>query len=492
MEIGRKPRSDSDFVLQLAWRPTRVAGESEQAIGSRTVRQQLEHFARCARYDTRADLELALDSIEALLGAINQPDLFARNGPAHADAAGDRKRRARYVCLHDQFGKAHDLAPVQDPAKGSVISVRCQQDDRAIKMGIAEGGSGDQKAWGKLGHPAKVLDAARGVESETRCVRGRQGGTAPPRCEDSAKSADSDILSPRVWKPRERNGQDRSDKAAMRVTFYGVRGSVPAPGPQTARYGGNTSCVEVRLADGSTVALDAGTGLRELGNTLVQEGRESKVHLLLSHTHWDHVLGLPFFAPLWNRANHLLVYPLANDAQERFQRTIFDDIHFPVSVEDIPARVELTRPEGPIWRIGSATVRSIRLNHPGGAQGFRIDDDDGSSLAYLTDNELNAKEPIVSLEELARFAEGVDLVIHDAQYLPSDMPRKLGWGHSIVDDVLRLGILAGPKRLALFHHDPDRTDDALDQLGERSRIWVRQRASSVEILVAREGLSLDL
>lgn len=278
----------------------------------------------------------------------------------------------------------------------------------------------------------------------------------------------------------------------MRVTFYGVRGSVPAPGPQTARYGGNTSCVEVRLADGSTLALDAGTGLRQLGNTLVREGREAKVHLLLSHTHWDHVLGLPFFAPLWNKANHLLVYPLANDAQERFQRSIFDDIHFPVSVDDIPAKVELTKPEGPSWRIGSAVVRPIPLNHPGGAQGFRIDDEDGSSLAYLTDNELNAKTKVVTTESLARFAEGVDLIIHDAQYLPSDMPHKLGWGHSIVDDVLRLGALAGPKRLALFHHDPDRTDDALDALGERSLAWVQKNTPGLELLVAREGLVLDL
>ena len=126
----------------------------------------------------------------------------------------------------------------------------------------------------------------------------------------------------------------------MRVTFHGVRGSVPAPGPQTSRYGGNTSCVEVRLSDGSTLALDAGTGLRELGKKLMAEGRASPVHLFLSHTHWDHVMGLPFFAPLYDKNNHLLVYPLANEAQERFQRNIFDDIHFPVSVNDIPAKLE--------------------------------------------------------------------------------------------------------------------------------------------------------
>lgn len=278
----------------------------------------------------------------------------------------------------------------------------------------------------------------------------------------------------------------------MRVTFYGVRGSVPAPGPLTARYGGNTSCVEVLLADGTTIALDAGTGLRDLGNALVREGRESRVHLLLSHTHWDHVMGLPFFTPLWSKANHLLVYPLANDAQERFQRNIFDDIHFPVSVNDIPAKVELAKPDSSVWRIGSARVRPIQLNHPGGAQGFRIDDEDGSSLAYLTDNELNAATALITTPQIARFAEGVDLLIHDSQYLPSDMPHKLGWGHSIVDDVLGLGVLSQPKRLALFHHDPDRTDDALDALGARSAAFLLQHAPSVELVVAREGMTLVL
>jgi len=278
----------------------------------------------------------------------------------------------------------------------------------------------------------------------------------------------------------------------MRVTFYGVRGSVPAPGPQTARYGGNTSCVEVRLADNSTLALDAGTGLRQLGNKLINEGRGSSVHLLLSHTHWDHVLGLPFFAPLWNSENHLIVYPLANDAQERFQRNIFDDIHFPVSVNDIPAKIEFVKPETNEWRVGSATIKRIFLNHPGGAQGFRIDDDDGSSLAYLTDNELGSKNAKISIDELARFADEVDLLIHDSQYIMADMPRKLGWGHSVVDDVLTLGVLAEPARLALFHHDPDRDDDALDAIGARAKSWIKEHSAETELIVASEGMALEL
>lgn len=277
----------------------------------------------------------------------------------------------------------------------------------------------------------------------------------------------------------------------MRVTFHGVRGSVPAPGPTTARYGGNTSCLEVVLADGSTLVLDAGTGLRRLGAELMASGRYRTVHLLLSHTHWDHVLGLPFFAPLWRSDSEILVYPLPTDAQERFQRTIFDDIHFPVSANDIPARVAFEKPSSEPWRIGSARVRRISLNHPGQAQGFRIDDEGGASLVYLTDNELSRCTP-AALAELARFSEGADLFVHDSQYLPAEMPAKRGWGHSVVDDVLSLGTEASATRIALFHHDPDRSDDELDQIGESSKKWLKERGSGAELVVAVEGMAFEL
>src|SRR5258706_12362564 len=122
----------------------------------------------------------------------------------------------------------------------------------------------------------------------------------------------------------------------MRVTFYGVRGSVPAPGPHTARYGGNTSCVEVQLSDGSTLVIDTGTGMRELGNVLLKAGRSTPVHLFLSHTHWDPVLGLPFFAPLYRKDTHLFAYPLAHDAQDLFQRNISTDVHLPRREQRIP------------------------------------------------------------------------------------------------------------------------------------------------------------
>ncbi len=278
----------------------------------------------------------------------------------------------------------------------------------------------------------------------------------------------------------------------MRTTFHGVRGSVPAPGPGTAKYGGNTSCVEVALADGTTLVLDAGTGLRGLGVDLVKRGVTGTLHLLLSHVHWDHIQGLPFFAPIWTKDTSLCIHPLANEPQERFRRqlTIFDEIHFPVRVRDIPARIEFAKHDSESWRIGSATITRISLNHPGGAQGFRIVDDDGSSVAYLTDNEISGTGAVCSLEELARFADGVDVLIHDSQYLADEMPLKRGWGHSVVDEVFELGKLARPKQLLLYHHDPARTDAALDAMSERAVDWFATERPEVSPLVAYEGLSL--
>jgi len=251
--------------------------------------------------------------------------------------------------------------------------------------------------------------------------------------------------------------------------------------------------VEVELGDGSRIVLDAGTGLRELGKKI--PAGPTRIHLLLSHTHWDHVLGLPFFGPLWRKDTEIVVYPLASDAQERFRQTItlFDEIHFPVGVDDIPSTIDFTKPSGNVWRIGSATVTRILLNHPGGAQGFRIEDADGSKVCYLTDNELSAKTGVVTApDELARFADEVDLLIHDSQYIKADMPAKVGWGHSLVDDVLELGRKARPKQLLLFHHDPDRTDDQLDQIRDAARTWMSEHAPDCELDVATEGTTYDL
>ena len=305
-------------------------------------------------------------------------------------------------------------------------------------------------------------------------------------------------VSPLLGRARRRESASYQRQAfldsSMRVTFHGGRGSVPTPGPSTVRYGGNSACVEVRLADGSVVILDGGTGIRDLGQQLLQEGFDGQIHLLVTHPHWDHIIGLPFFGPVYRRDTRLALYSFGLRWVARGGRPIlFDGEHFPVRFAELPLRLEVIEPSSDEVRIGSARVRRIPLNHPGGSDGFRIDDEDGTSLCYLTDNELHpATSPTTSSADLARFAYGTGLMVHDAQYVVSDMPRKKGWGHSVIDDVLDLGRRAEVAALALYHHDPERDDDALDAIGADATRWAQTHAPEMRAIVAREGLSIDL
>lgn len=253
-------------------------------------------------------------------------------------------------------------------------------------------------------------------------------------------------------------------------------------------------CVEVRLADNTCIVLDAGTGMRELGNALVAEKFTGPIHVFITHPHWDHIMGLPFFGPIYNAAARIVLHPMTPAASKR-QRTplLFDGVHFPVRLADLPAKLEYVDGEHE-HRIGSARISNIELNHPGGALGFRVDDtEDHSSLAYLTDNELDPPtERITTPAELAAFARGVNLMIHDAQYLPEDMPAKRGWGHSQVDQVLALARDAEARAVALHHHDPSRDDEALDQIAASSTAWAAEHAPRLEAIVAREGLERAL
>jgi len=281
----------------------------------------------------------------------------------------------------------------------------------------------------------------------------------------------------------------------MQVTIYGVRGSVPSPGPSTARYGGNTVNIAVKLADGTHMFLDAGTGVRQLGKDLRAQQVKGPVHFLLSHQHYDHVIGLPFFEPIYHPDFELVMYPLEHQRIEgdRSLAEIFDGIRTPAGIGDLPSKISFVEASSEPWAIGSAQVTRIPLNHPGGAQGFRIDDADGASLTLLTDNEINPPgTPVSTPERLAEFSRRSGLLIVDAQYLPEDMPAKHGWGHGTIPEVMELGRMADPETLLLFHHDPDRSDDALDKIAEQATEFAGAQMNRGPILVAYESMVFDV
>ena len=261
----------------------------------------------------------------------------------------------------------------------------------------------------------------------------------------------------------------------LTIRFRGVRGSIPAPAPENMRYGGNTSCVEIRFA-GQVLILDAGSGIRRLGDELIQDARENAIEatLLLSHSHWDHIQGLPFFTPGYSSKNRITIFG-ANRRGEQIQRALAAQMtpqHFPVGLEQMRG-LEPVRDLSPdSTKIGNLVVRATPLNHPGGCSGFRIECAAGH-IAYLPDHEpyrTNADEPgSLAQRALIEFVRGVDLLILDTQYTEKEYASRVGWGHGCLPDSVELAIEAGARGLLLFHHDPSHNDRQLDEMVEIGR-----------------------
>lgn len=281
----------------------------------------------------------------------------------------------------------------------------------------------------------------------------------------------------------------------MEVHIWGTRGSISAPGPETVRYGGNTTCLEVTLESGERLILDAGSGIRLLGRALAQTERATECYLLITHIHWDHIMGFPFFAPIYLKETRIWLDGCSR-ALEGIRLTLnkgMVDGVFPVGFDSLSGRIE------PLWRlgkgglqIGGAMVEGIELRHPQGGMGFRIREGD-KALVFLTDNELlphgaNGR----SHGEYARFCDGADLLIHDAQYRPEEMDSRRGWGHSDFVSAVDLAIRAGVGRLLLTHHDPDRTDDHVDEIVAMARAHAEASGCGLQVEGAREGQVLIL
>jgi phosphoribosyl 1,2-cyclic phosphodiesterase len=275
----------------------------------------------------------------------------------------------------------------------------------------------------------------------------------------------------------------------VKVRFWGTRGSIPTPGQRTVRYGGNTACVEVRDRTGALLVLDAGTGLRELGLALNGSG-PLEVDLLLSHLHWDHIQGIPFFRPVYDARSRLRIH---GPVQARPLRELLglgmDAPFFPVDLEGLPAQLVIDElRSGSATQIGPYQVSASGTSHPAPSLAYRVEAD-GRALVYATDTEdpfTGRANPVVAL------AQGADLLIHDAQYLAADYRE--GWGHSTIESAIEVAVLAGVRRLALYHHDPDRSDEALDRIASDAQRWADDRGSDarLEVVVAREGLELEV
>jgi phosphoribosyl 1,2-cyclic phosphodiesterase len=273
----------------------------------------------------------------------------------------------------------------------------------------------------------------------------------------------------------------------MRITFWGVRGSIASPGPDTAGVGGNTSCVEVVCGD-TRLILDAGTGVRRLGDKLLAEGPVDAT-VLLSHMHWDHIQGLPFFVPAYLPSTKLQIVGSggAGSSLREVLETQMTAPVFPVHLDELGAQLSLREVKnGETFHIGDVRVRAARLNHPGGVLAYRIEFD-GRSVVYATDTEHYAcVDPT-----LRALAEGADVLIYDSQYTPEEYRgdggrSKVGWGHSTYVAGAELARAAGVGQYVLFHHDPQRTDAGVVELEKKARELF---ASSV---AAREGMSIGL
>ena len=280
----------------------------------------------------------------------------------------------------------------------------------------------------------------------------------------------------------------------MIITFYGVRGSTAAPGPQTAKYGGNTSCVHIELDNGNDLILDAGTGIRLLGQKLAK--KTTPANILLSHGHWDHIQGYPFFEPIYQPDRIINVY-VHVESGRKLLSTLFqqmDGTHFPIKAEDLPSHhiPKFKGIQSELYEREGIKVVKQGLNHPGGGVAYKIDEN-GVTCAYVTDNELDPPYALsTNYDEWVNYLHGVDVLIHDAQYTEDDMPHKHGWGHSLISQVRQLATDAEVGTLVMFHHDPDRSDAELDEVQIENEKYLKSHRAPTRSVCAAEGMRIHL
>lgn len=286
----------------------------------------------------------------------------------------------------------------------------------------------------------------------------------------------------------------RQGDNGLLIRCWGARGSIPVSGPAYLAYGGDTTCLEIRTADDRVVVVDAGSGIRRLGNRLMAEGRAS-LTMLFTHSHWDHILGFPFFKPIYSPGMQIVIHgcPMSQGNMEKLLAKAMAAPYFPVQYSRLLATIEHRGVCVDELVIGPLRVTSIPISHPNMGLGYRFEED-GKSFVFLTDNELgHAHRGGRSFEEYVAFAQGADLLLHDAEYTPADYARSKGWGHSLYTDALDLALAAKVARFGLFHHNQDRPDQGVDAMvADCRRIAAERGRPDLDVFGATQDTEITL
>ena len=280
----------------------------------------------------------------------------------------------------------------------------------------------------------------------------------------------------------------------MKIKIWGCRGSIPTPGPLTLRYGGNTTCLEVRPKAGGVIILDAGSGIRPLGQKLVKEKRTTELSMLITHSHWDHIYGFPFFEPAYSPEYKINVYggPNAQASLKKYLSKQMTAPFFPVEFNVLKASFNFVKDSKDTFSIAGITITPIPLSHPNGGYGFKFEEN-GKSFVFLTDNEPSyPHNGGLEKTKYIKFFKKADLLLHDTQYTDEEYENTRGWGHSTFSETTGMAIEAGVKRFGLFHHDPDRSDDDLDRQLEKCQKQIEKSGVQIDCFAAYEGLELEL
>jgi phosphoribosyl 1,2-cyclic phosphodiesterase len=279
----------------------------------------------------------------------------------------------------------------------------------------------------------------------------------------------------------------------MVITCWGSRGSIPVSGRSYIKYGGDTTCIDIRTRSGDIIIVDAGTGIRRLGNHLIDQKRY-RYNFLLTHGHWDHLMGFPFFKPLFlSRAEiHINRAPFRKKFMESMFSRVMAPPNFPVRYSDLKAKLIWEKGHPAEFQIGSVTVVPIAISHPNSGKGYKFIEN-GKVFVFITDNELGyVHQGGLAFEEYVRFCSGADLLIHDGEYTPDEYAQFTEWGHSSYTDALELAFQAGVKRLGLFHLNQERTDDQVDEIVAHCRRIIADKGENLECFAVGRDMKFRL